>query len=196
MRLYAMDTSTTVPGGARPQRADARRNRERILGAAKAIFAEQGIGAQMDDVARAAGVGVGTVYRHFPTKDALMGRLVAQHFEAIIALERIALDVEDPWEAFASMITGGAQLMADDAHMRQAMLRFPDSAWEHARPQTATVDELGDRVIRRAQEAGALRGDFSVVDMPMVMCGLCASIDIPGADWRRLVDILLAGLRA
>ena len=191
-----MDPSTTVPAAARPQRADARRNHERILSAAKAIFAEQGIGAQMDDVARAAGVGVGTVYRHFPTKDALMGRLVAQHFEAILALERAALDIDDPWAAFASMITGGAQLMADDAHMRQAMLRFPDSAWEQARPQTAAVDELGDRVIRRAQAAGVLRRDFSVADMPMVMGGLCASIGIPGADWRRHVDIILAGLRA
>ncbi|MEP6952458.1 MAG: TetR/AcrR family transcriptional regulator [Solirubrobacteraceae bacterium] len=191
-----MDTSIDAPAQGRPQRADARRNHERILSAAKTIFAEQGIGAQMDDVAAAAGVGVGTVYRHFPTKDALMGRLVAQHFEAIIGLERTAMGIEGPWDAFASLITGGAQLMADDAHMRQAMLRFPDSAWEHARPQTATVDELGGRVIRRAQEAGALRHDFSVADMPMVMCGLCASIDIPGADWRKLVDIILAGLRA
>lgn len=191
-----MTTSSTVPSEERPQRADARRNRERILAAAKTIFAEHGIGAQMDDVARAAGVGVGTVYRHFPTKDALMGRLIAQRFDAIIAVEEEALKVEDPWEAFAWMIRAGAQMMADDAHMRQARLRFPDSAWEHAEPQNSTVDELGDRLIRRAQAAGALRADFSVADMPMIMGGLCASIGIPGADWRRHVDILLAGLRA
>ena len=180
----------------RPQRADARRNRERILAAAKTIFAEHGIGAQMDDVARAAGVGGGTVYRHFPTKDALMERLVAQHFEAIIEIEREALTIDDPWEAFATMIRSGAALMEADTHMRQAMLRFPDSAWEHARPENETVDELGDRLIRRAQVAGALREDFSVADMPMVMGGLCASIGVPGADPQRLVDILLAGLRA
>ena len=180
----------------RPQRADARRNRERILAAAKQIFAQQGIGAQMDDVARAAGVGVGTVYRHFPTKDALMGRLVAQHFDAIIAVERRALEIEDPWESFAAMIRGGAQLTADDAHMRQAMLRFPDSAWDDAEPQNTTVDELGDRIITRAQAAGVLREDFSVADMPMIMSGLCAGMGQPGADWRRHVDILLAGLRA
>jgi AcrR family transcriptional regulator len=190
-----MDTSTTASASAAPLRADARRNRERILAAAKTIFAEQGIGAQMDDVARAAGVGVGTVYRHFPTKDALMERLVAQHFEAIIEIEREALTITDPWEAFASMIRSGAALMAVDTHMRQAMLRFPDSAWEHARPENEIVDELGDRLIRRAQEAGALRMDFSVADMPMVMGGLCASIGLPGADPQRLVEILLAGLR-
>jgi AcrR family transcriptional regulator len=191
-----MDTSPPASASTAPRRADARRNRERILAAAKTIFAEQGIGAQMDDVARAAGVGVGTVYRHFPTKDALMERLVAQHFEAIIAIEREALTIEDPWEAFAAMIRSGAALMAADTHMRQAMLRFPDSAWEHARPENETVDELGDRLIRRAQAAGALRADFSVADMPMVMGGLCASIGVPGTDPQRLVDILLAGLRA
>ena len=86
-----------------------------------------------------------------------MERLVAQHFEAIIAIEREALTIEDPWEAFATMIRSGAALMAADTHMRQAMLRFPDSAWEHARPENEIVDELGDRLIRRAQEAGALR---------------------------------------
>lgn len=191
-----MSTQASAADEQRPQRADARRNRERILEAAKAIFAEQGIGAQMDDVARAAGVGVGTVYRHFPTKDALMERLVAQHFEAIIAIEREALKIDDPWEAFATMVRSGADLMAADTHMRQAMLRFPDSAWEHARPENAVVDELADRLIRRAQEAGALRADFSVADMPMVMGGLCASIGLPGADPQRLVEILLAGLRA
>jgi AcrR family transcriptional regulator len=191
-----MATPTSVPAEERPQRADARRNRERILAAAKQIFAEHGIGAQMDDVARAAGVGVGTVYRHFPTKDALLGRLIAQRFEAIIAVERQALAIDDPWESFAAMIRQGAQLMADDAHMRQALLRFPDSAWEHAEPQNTTVDELGGRIIRRAQRAGELRADFSVDDMPMIMGGLCASIGIPGADWRRHVEIVLAGLRA
>src|SRR6478752_4871300 len=146
----------------KPLRADARRNRERVLTAARAVFAEHGREPQMDDVARAAGVGVGTVYRHFPTKDALMERLVAQHFEAIIAIEREALTIADPWEAFATMIRSGAELMAADTHMRQAMLRFPDSAWEHARPENEIVDELGDRLIRRAQAAGALRADFSV----------------------------------
>ncbi len=191
-----MDTPATGPAPAAPQRADARRNRERILSAAKVIFAEHGIGAQMDDVARAAGVGVGTVYRHFPTKDALMGRLIDQRSDAIIAIEREALQIADPWEAFATMIRAGAQMMADDAHMRQALLRFPDSAWEHAEPRNTTVDELADRIITRAQAAGVLRADFTAADMPMVMGGLCASIGIPGADWRRHVDILLTGLRA
>ena len=189
-----MSTQSSAADEQRPQRADARRNRERILAAAKEIFAVQGIGAQMDEVARKAGVGVGTVYRHFPTKDALMERLVAQHFEAVIAIQREALTIEDPWEAFASSIRSGAALMAEDTHLRQAMLRFPDSTWENARPATDAVAELGDRLIRRAQAAGALRADFSIDDMPMVMGGLCASINTPGADPERLVDIVLRGL--
>ena len=84
----------------KPQRADARRNRERILEAARVVFAEQGAEAQMDDVARAAGVGVGTVYRHFPQKDALMGELVASKFRTFADNAEIALTVADPLEAF------------------------------------------------------------------------------------------------
>ena len=80
----------------RPLRADARRNRERVLTAAAVVFSEHGHEAQMDDVARRAGVGVGTVYRHFPTKEALMEALALDHFERVLAAARKALDREDP----------------------------------------------------------------------------------------------------
>ena len=83
----------------RPLRADARRNRERVIAAARAVFAEHGRDAQMDDVARRAGVGVGTVYRHFPTKEALLVALALDAFERVVAEARRALENPDPWEA-------------------------------------------------------------------------------------------------
>ena len=80
----------------KPLRADARRNREKVLAAARAVFAEQGVDAQMDDVARRADVGVGTVYRHFPTKDALLNALTDELFAVIAAHARELLDARRP----------------------------------------------------------------------------------------------------
>lgn len=187
---------TSPPATTRPLRADARRNRERVLVAAKVAFAEQGIDAQMDEIARAAGVGVGTVYRHFPTKEALMGELVAAKFEAITARARAALEIEDPWDAFARMVHSGAELMTGDEHMRQAVMRLPDSAWLYAEPQRSELQAVGGAVIARAHDAGVLRRDFTVEHMPMVMTGICAGGSHPGADWRLHVEFLLDGLRA
>ena len=95
------DTTTTTE---RPLRADARRNREKIVTAAREIVAEQGEAAQIDDVARLAGVGVGTVYRHFPNKDALMGELVRMCALECTAIARSSAEHEDAWEAFAGMV--------------------------------------------------------------------------------------------
>ena len=81
----------------RSQRADARRNREAVLSAASRLFADQGVDAQMPDLAKLAGVGVGTVYRHFPTKDDLIAALVGEGFERLAEKARECLEVEDPW---------------------------------------------------------------------------------------------------
>src|SRR5256885_10351887 len=97
----------TPPLTERPMRADARRNRERVLEAAVHCFAQCGLQAQMDDVAGRAKVGVGTVYRHFPTKDALIEALADDYFARQNAAARAALDVEDPWEAFSGYVLNG-----------------------------------------------------------------------------------------
>src|SRR6202043_1828627 len=100
----------------RPLRADARRNRERILESAKAVFAEFGAEAQMDDVARQAGVGVGTVYRHFPTKEALLVELVREKFRLFAARAREALEQDgEPFAIFEDLLRSNAGTMAGDA---------------------------------------------------------------------------------
>jgi AcrR family transcriptional regulator len=184
------DVTTT----ARPLRADARRNRERIVEAARRVFAEQGADAQVDDIARAAGVGVGTVYRHFPHKEALMGELVAAKFRAFAENAERALEVEDPWEAFAGLLRANAEMCARDLGVQHALAREP-AAWELAQDELTRLRELPGRLIRRAQRAGALRRDFAVEEIPMLMCGLSSTMGIAGYDWRRHLEILLAGLR-
>ena len=98
----------------KPLRADARRNREKVLAAARAVFAEQGVDAQMDDVARRADVGVGTVYRHFPTKDALLNALTDELFDVIAAHAREMLELDDPWEAFQRTMWFSGEKTAGD----------------------------------------------------------------------------------
>jgi AcrR family transcriptional regulator len=179
----------------RPLRADARRNRERILEAARTVFADQGGEAQIDDIARAAGVGVGTVYRHFPHKDALLGELVSQKFRGFADNADRALEVEDPWEAFAGLLRTNAEFCAGDMGVQQALARGP-VAWELATPELDRLRETTTRLIARAQEAGVMRRDFEVDDIPMLMCGLSSTMGVPGYDWRRHLEIIISGLRA
>src|SRR5690242_8135354 len=105
--------------GERPLRADARRNREAIVKAARAVFAQYGREAQMDDVARRAKVGVGTVYRHFPTKEALLEALAQDRFAQIAGFAQDALEVADPWEAFAGFLRRCAEVNASDRALSQ-----------------------------------------------------------------------------
>ncbi len=183
----------------RPLRADARRNRERILTAAKTAFAEAGVHAQMEDVARRAGVGVGTVYRHFPTKEALIGELLAQKFRLLLQGAREALDVEDPWEAFAGTLRRNAELMAADAAVQDALMRA-EADWSQAEAARQELKRTFAIVIDRAQAAGVVRDDFTIDDVPMLMCGLCSTMAAgpPGEafDWRRHLEFILDALRA
>jgi len=190
--------SQLVAPGDRPLRADARRNREKVLMAARAVFSEHGRDAQMDDVARRAGVGVGTVYRHFPTKEALIEALMVAAFEAILAEAEAALEVEDPWEAFSSVLWRGAEIMAADRALSEVFASIP-GAMESAMPTVEGLTDTVARLIARAQEAGVLRADMIVDDVPMVMCGIGSATKkehrCEGA-WRRHLSIVLDGLRA
>jgi AcrR family transcriptional regulator len=187
---------TTAAIGDRPLRADARRNRERILLAAREAFGEKGEAAQMDDVAAQAGVGVGTVYRHFPTKTALIGALVAQKFAEFAENARQAQEIEDPWEAFATTFRRNADLMAKDAGVQYVLMNTPN-VLEHIAAEKADLDDAMSKLMRRAKRAGVLRKDFEMHDFGMVMCGLCSTMGGPaGFNWRRHVDILLDGLHA
>jgi AcrR family transcriptional regulator len=176
----------------RPLRADARRNRERVLKAARAVFSAKGREAHLEDVARRAKVGVGTVYRHFPTKDALLEALAREQFEI---LTRWALEAEaapDPWAGFNAMIWRGAELQASDRALMEAVAEFKPSVARQAEELQASTE----RLMRRAQAQGAMRADASAEDVRLIMCGLGSVMQMSGDGWRRYLTVMLDGLRA
>jgi AcrR family transcriptional regulator len=187
-----------APTDERPLRADARRNRQKVLAAARAVFAEHGREAQMDDVARRAEVGVGTVYRHFPTKEALIEALMVDSFQAIAAQATAALEIEDPWEAFTSVLWRGAEIMAADRALSEVFASIP-GAMEQAMPTVEGLQESMARIMARAQAAGVLREDAVIDDIPMLMCGIGSATRKEhrcATPWRRHLTIVLDGLRA
>lgn len=184
---------------ARPLRADARRNRERVLTAARAVFAEQGREAQMDDVARRAEVGVGTVYRHFPTKEALIDAIAAEAFERLLAVAvEQAARTDDPWDALVTTLWSGAEIMAGDRAVSEVMTEMSGPITLDLEMQRQ-VNETMTALLERARDAGALRPDVILDDIPMLMCGIgsatCKPHVVPGA-WRRHLAIVIDGLRA
>ena len=182
----------------RPLRADARRNREKVLAAARAVFSEHGREAQMDDVARRAGVGVGTVYRHFPTKEALIEALMVDAFRTIADEARRALEIEDPWEAFSTVLWKGAETMSADRALSEVFASIP-GAMEVAMPTIGGLTESMETIMRRAQDAGVLRRDAMIDDIPMLMCGIGSATKKEHRcedAWRRHLSIVLDGLRA
>src|SRR4051812_38541932 len=171
-------------------RADARRNREAVIVAAKKLFADQGLDAQMPDVARIAKVGVGTVYRHFPTKDDLIAALVAERFERLAEKAREGVEAEDAWEGLGAFIRFSAQIQADDRGLCEVMGSRPEVMDAAARD--VGLPALCDRLVKRAQRSGELRRDLTWEDIPMIACGLGritqAAAGPAAGRWPRLVE--------
>lgn len=182
----------------RALRADARRNREAVLVAARKLFADEGLDAQMPDVAKAANVGVGTVYRHFPTKHDLIAALAADRFERLAQKARESLEAEDAWEGICDFIRFSAQIQADDRGLCEVMGSRPDVM--DAAALAVDLPELCDRLVKRAQRSGELRRDLAWEDIPMIACGLGritqATVGPATGRWPRLVEIIIDGLRA
>ena len=182
----------------RPLRADARRNRERILESARAVFAEYGADAQMDDVARQAGVGVGTVYRHFETKEALLVELLREKFRLFTARAREALEQDgEPFAVLEDLLRRNAETAASDAAVQHALAGAGDDIWMQAAPEQAALIAVTAELIERARIAGTVRPDLEANDIAMLMCGVCSTMgDRPGFDWRRHLDLVIDMLRA
>ena len=197
MTTITETTSTPLPVE-RVLRADARRNREAVIVAAKKLFADQGLDAQMPDVAKAAKVGVGTVYRHFPTKEDLISALAAERFERLAEKAQEGIDAEDPWEGLCDFIRFSAQIQADDRGLCEVMGSRPEVMNESA--LAVGLDDLCDKLVKRAQRSGDLRKDLEWEDIPMIACGLGritpAEQGPAMGRWPRLVEIVIDGLRA
>jgi AcrR family transcriptional regulator len=178
----------------RAQRADAKRNRKRVIEAARRCMARKGLDAQMEEIARAAGVGVGTVYRHFPTKDDLIEALAMARFERLAEVARQALEMDDPWSAFEHLMRVSAQIQSEDRALSEVLTSRPETMTRAAE----SVDMLGlmSELMGRGQRAGVIRNDAEARDVPMIMCALAGTYRNPHAHPERYISIALDGLRA
>jgi AcrR family transcriptional regulator len=181
----------------RPLRRDASLNRERVLAAARELFAERGLDVTMDEIARHAGVGVGTVYRRFRQREEIIEALFEQRMDDYLALADEALADPDPWRGLVEFLERGLVMQAADRGLKELLVDG------HASPAGARVRErvlpMVERLVVRAQEAGALRPDVGTLDLPMVSLMLGQVIDfsedIAPALWRRYLALLLDGMR-
>ena len=177
----------------RPQRADARRNYEKLVAAAREAFAEDGTSATLEDIARRAGVGIGTLYRHFPTRQHL---LEAVYVDEVEAISRSAEDLADlpPWEALASGCTSSSATPRRSARSPTSCSPRSTATPRSSRP--AEPHYRGRRpLLERAQAAGVVRPDANFKDVVRLVGGIAA---IPGDEpdeVERLLDIVLDGLR-
>jgi AcrR family transcriptional regulator len=183
----------------RPLRADAERNRARILAAAHAVYAERGLDVSLDEIAALAGVGVGTIYRRFPDKDALIDALFEEKLDRAVALSEAALAMEDPWEGFTTFMREMGRMQAEDRGFKDALL-LRDRGRERVAGARARIAPRALELLARAQEAGAVRADLGAYDVPMLnLClGLIAdrTRDIAPDYWQRVLTIVLDGISA
>ena len=183
--------------GERPLRADAQRNREKLLTTAVAAFAERGVDASLEDIARQAGVGIGTLYRHFPTRDALMEAVYRHQVELLCDAADDLVATRDADQALEAWMERFVDHVATKRGMAMALKSVigKDSelfAYCHGRIRSSV-----EMVLANAVEAGAIRSDVEAADLLKALSGICLVSDQPG--WqdqaRRLVSLLHDGLR-
>jgi AcrR family transcriptional regulator len=187
------------PAQPRPLRSDARRNRERLVASARELFASDGVGVSVEEITHHAGLGMGTLYRHFPTKEELVDAVLEDAFAELVELAESAAADEDAWRGFAGFLE---QALARHAvnHALKDMLAVREHGRERAEAMRNRIEPLLRRMIVRAQEQGALRADFTAEDVPIVFwaCGrvIEATSAIAPQYWRRCLALVLDGLRA
>jgi AcrR family transcriptional regulator len=183
---------------ARPLRADARRNRERVLAAARELFARQGPDVQMEDIAQRAGVGVGTLYRRFPTKEALLSAIVFERFQGFLEIARECREIADPLQALHTLMLRQCEQTEHDAGFQLAAMRFSDLKWDGSAELINELNDVTEEIIDRAVAAGVVRGDLRFGDLAMLLCGVASTMYFKpgvGPDWRRHLAIVVDGLR-
>ena len=207
----AVGDAATVPGdvayaavmtapdpASRVVRKDVARNRALLIAAADEVFTERGADATLDDIARHAGVGVATAYRHFENKQALIAAMFEDRLGKILQMLQDADALADPREAFETFVYGAAAMQAHDRGAREAMRT------DHGIDKVSAIREraqpIAQRIVERAKAAGILRPELETNDIPMVLWMTGAISDYAGPAspdlWRRYLDFVLDGMLA
>jgi AcrR family transcriptional regulator len=181
-----------------PLRADAERNRRRILDAAQELYASQGLEVSLDEIARHAGVGVGTVYRRFANREELINELFEERLAELLEIAESCLDDPDPLHAVETFLHRVIGEQANDRGLREVTLGSSHGTDRMARMRDQMMP-LAQRLIGRAQAAGVIRADMAVTDLPIIAFTIANSADytepISPKAWTRLLTFMLDGLR-
>jgi len=181
----------------RKPRADAIRNRERVLEAAKAVFSHGGPEASLEAVARRAGVGIGTLYRHFPTREALYEAVYRREVEQLVELAKHLETKIAPAEALRRWLRAGVEFMATKKGMAVALAMAAHGSSEFVAYSLDRLTWAVGELLRRAAAAGEIRADIDPEDLLRALVGMCYAYD--GTAWQpkvlRLIDVFIDGLR-
>lgn len=195
-----METAAEDPV-VRPLRRDAERNRRRILDAAAEVFADRGLGASLDEIALHAEVGVGTVYRRFPNKEALIDALFDDQLDGIVALAEEGVAMDDPWDGLEHFLRAALARQAKNRGLKELLLGArmgqPTGCALAGRER---IEPVVRRLVERAQADGSLRPDVTTTDVPLIQLMVGALVeytrDVDPDVWHRLFTVVLDGLRA
>ena len=185
----------SAPTIEKPLRSDARRNRAALVASARELFAREGVDVPVEEITHHAGLGMGTLYRHFPTKDELIDAVLEEAFAEMLRLAEEAVAAQDAWAGFAGFLE-----RAFEVHTHNRGVKDMLAASRHADSMRGRIRPLLAQMVERAQEQGTLRRDFTPEDLPLLFWSAGRVIETtgkiaPGA-WRRYLGLLLDGLRA
>jgi AcrR family transcriptional regulator len=191
-------SATGTPAGT-AMRADARRNRQRLLDAALQVYAERGADdASLDEIARRAGVGIGTLYRHFPTRQALLEAVYRDQVEELCAVARELHDEVPPEQALERWLRALMAFATTKKNLSSSLMSGPNKSSEVATSCSTMVREAATKLLAEAQRTGQVRGDVDAIDLLRMSHALAIAADLPHShpdQGERLMSVLLAGLR-
>jgi AcrR family transcriptional regulator len=187
---------TGDPARTRPMRADARRNRERLLQAARESFAAEGLSVPVDEIARRAGLGAGTMHRHFPTKESLYEAIVLGHVGAVVAEAERLGEAGEPGEAFFGFCSRLVERGTADRALAEILTGAGGEMKARIAAETGRLDRALDRLVERAQAAGQVRDDVRVADVRALLSGIHQAGEQGGREMAlRMLMVILDGLR-
>ncbi|KFZ79957.1 TetR family transcriptional regulator [Amycolatopsis sp. MJM2582] len=179
----------------KPLRKDARRNRDLLIEAARGLYAARGLDVALEEIAKTAGVSIGTLYNHFPQRADLVNAVFADRTETVAKLAEHALSLDDAWTGLTSFVERVCELQAADRGYNELASTRPPQAEDLERGY-----ELMTRIVERAKESGALREDFTLEDMAFVTWGIARTVEATATVrpevWRRHLALLFDGMRA
>jgi AcrR family transcriptional regulator len=189
-------SEATKLAGAPPMRADARRSHERLLKAATEAFAEKGADAPLEDIAKRAGVGIGTLYRHFPSRLDLQEAVYRQQVSVVCAQGDELIEGPSPEDAFASWLRSLASYLVTKRGLASALIAAKGRDSEVISLCSQNIRSTADRLLQRAQQAGTVRADLTAMDVMMLVHGVVVATERTPEQADRLLSLTIDGLRA